>query len=442
MNFKQNEISSRLLFLQDCKNKKDVKKSPVFYSPRMEDIVSDIVKSLNNISSMFRISAFKLSFITNDDRESEMMDVKFKNKSSEFISMNIDDTIYYKLSMCLTINEHRCINKDEIAKARLIQSNHNIIHSLEDDWTIIEEDMNKYTYSRDTDMTSCVFVDFRLPEIRNSFIEMRNKMYYLTYSIIRKISFLTPGKKVIVNRFSMNNTNMDDARKHILRPYYYVSVGDDGVIRVEFDRTSINLFEVMQHFDIKLDTLRKSEAWHDHRIKATLEEFKSPNYTTSNITRVDFDRTLIYDAVLTLLGYKEMVPFKYYRYGSIVDAIAAEIVCNVAMHLPKATGPKGSRYFNATKEDLEKTAEGIKSTFKPNLFLNIMSSGDYDSIKSTYSEHCVFNPLKVSKDPSRIEMIFFEEDMDVTDIFGTSQTKKNILKTKSVPPFIDPKYLG
>ncbi len=71
-----------------------------------------------------------------------------------------------------------------------------------------------------------------------------------------------------------------------------------------------------------------------------------------------------------------------------------------------------------------------------------MSSGDYDSIKSTYSEHCVFNPLKVSKDPSRIEMIFFEEDMDVTDIFGTSQTKKNILRTKSVPPFIDPKYLG
>jgi hypothetical protein len=74
--------------------------------------------------------------------------------------------------------------------------------------------------------------------------------------------------------------------------------------------------------------------------------------------------------------------------------------------------------------------------------MTVLAQGDHDSIKSTYSEHCVFNPLKVANDPSQVETIFLEEDLDYTDIFGTSQTKTNILRSKGVPAFIPPEYLG
>ena len=63
-------------------------------------------------------------------------------------------------------------------------------------------------------------------------------------------------------------------------------------------------------------------------------------------------------------------------------------------------------------------------------------------MKSTFNENSVFYPLRVSKSPNQIETIFKEEDLGLMDVYGTSQTKENILKVVAVLPFMDPKYFG
>ena len=74
--------------------------------------------------------------------------------------------------------------------------------------------------------------------------------------------------------------------------------------------------------------------------------------------------------------------------------------------------------------------------------MSVLAEAGHESLKSTYNENSVCYPLKVSKDPAQIETVFKEEDLDIIDVYGTSQTKENVLKTISIPPFIDPKYLG
>ena len=438
MNERQQEISKRFLFLNDVKNKKDVKSSSVFYTPTMESIVEDIVKKLNDISTIFRVAAFKMDYVMNADREDEILDIRYKSKiiTSKHKSMNIDKTIYHKLTLCLVMDENRMISNSELERNELKAANDKFVYELSDsDWTKIG-DLGKYhpTINR---QHSCVVVNLRLPEIQDSFIEMKGKIYYLTYSRIKKISFYEPTK-VHVNRFA-SNKKMSQLKQNLLRPYYFISYDGDGIIHVEFDKKKFNLFEILNHFNISPKPL--SRYMSDDFLTATLRAYRNME-ARKIITKAEFDKNLIFDGVLTLLGYRHETPFKYYRYGSIIDSLAVEIVSNILLCLPKPTGKVGERYFYASATDIQKAAESVQKTFKPNLFMTVLAQGDHDSIKSTYSEHCVFNPLKVANDPSQVETIFLEEDLDYTDIFGTSQTKTNILRSKGVPAFIPPEYLG
>lgn len=437
MNDRQQTIAKRFAFLNNVKNKKDVKSSSVFYTPTMESIVDDIVNKLNDISNIFRVAAYKMDYVYNGDREDEILDIRYKSKiiTSKHDSMNIDKTIYHKLTLCLIIDENRMISNSDIERAELKAANDKFVHELNNDWFRIG-DIGQYHPSV-TRQHSCVIVNLRLPEIQDSFIEMKGKIYYLTYSRIKKISFYEPNK-VHINRFA-SNKKMSQLKQNLLRPYYFISVDESGIIHVEFDKKKFNLFEILNHFNISAKPL--SRYMNDECLKATLKAYRSME-ARKIITKAEFDKNLIFDGVLTLLGYRYETPFKYYRYGSIIDSLAVEIVSNILLCLPKPTGKVGERYFYATPEDIVKMSESIQKTFKPNLFMTVLSKGDHDSIKSTYSEHCVFNPLKVANDPSQVETIFLEEDLDYTDIFGTSQTKTNILRSKGVPAFIDPKYLG
>lgn len=438
MTDKQNDISKRFAFLNDTKNKKDVKSSPVFYTPTMECIVEDIVKKLNEISSIFRVSAYKMDYVMNADREDEILDIRYKSKiiTSKNKSMNIDKTIFHKLTLCLTVDENRMISDSELERNELKAANAKFIHELSDNDWIKVGSIGTYVPQINR-QHSCVVVNLRLPEIQDSFIEMKGKIYYLTYSKIKKISFYE-ASKVHVNRFA-SNKKMSQTKQNILRPYYFISVDDNDVINVEFDRKKFNLFEILNHFDISPKPLSKFMS--DHRLKTTLKTYRMME-ARKIITKAEFDKNLIFDGVLTLLGYREETPFKYYRYGSIIDSLAVEIVSNIIMCLPKPTGKVGERYYHASAADIQKSAESIQKTFKPNLFMTVLAQGDHDSIKSTYSEHCVFNPLKVANDPSQVESILLEEDLEYTDIFGTSQTKTNILRSKGVPAFISPSFLG
>lgn len=437
MDRRNNMIAMDFDFLNNLNNKKDVSTSKVFENPDVTQFINNIVKALNGITNIFRVSAYQISYVSNEDREVEILDIKKKRGDEEFKSFNIDKTIYHKLSLCITIDEKRLISDSEIESNQIIRGNNKFIAELiqsDPSWNLLEE-VGEYALS-DTYHHSSRVVNIRIPDIVYSFVEIKNKVYYLTYNKFKKIAFINPNK-VQINRFS---TNLDNSKAKIIRPYYFISKNHETeTINVEFDKKEYNLFRILSHFNIK-NTLLKDYP-NDHYLQNTMEQYKKEE-KKKDITKAEFDKNLVIDATLTLLGYIPPAEFKYYRYGSIIDSIAAEVVANIHNSLPRRTGKKGDRYYHATSEDIEKALDAIEHTFKPNLFMAVMTKGDHEQLKSTYNENSVFYPMKVSKEQSQIETIFKEEDLGIMDVYGTSQTKKNVLRVTAIPPFIDPKYIG
>lgn len=437
MNGRNNATAMDFDFLNNLDNKKDISTSKVFENPDVTQFINNIVKALNGITNIFRVSAYQISYVSNEDREIEILDIKKKKGDEEFKSYNIDKTIYHKLSLCITIDEKRLISDSELEEEQIRRANNKFVTELmqsDSAWNLLE-DIGEYSYADNYQHSSRV-VNIRIPDIVYSFVEIKNKVYYLTYNKFKKIAFLNPNK-VQINRFS---TNLDNSKARIIRPYYFISKDDESkIVNVEFDRKEFNLFRILNHFNIK-NTLLKDFP-NDLYLQATYDQYKREE-KKKDITKAEFDKNLVIDAVLTLLGYIPPAEFKYYRYGSIIDSIAAEVVANIHNSLPRRTGKKGERYYHATQDDIEKALDAIEHTFKPNLFMAVMTKGDHEQLKSTYNENSVFYPMKVSKESSQIETIFKEEDLGIMDVYGTSQTKKNVLRVTAIPPFIDPKYIG
>lgn len=440
MNKYNDDIANTFGFLNNLKNKRNVNESPVFENPDIYTFINNIVNSLNKMTNIFRIAAYKVTFLDNKDRENEIKDIKLKSKNQKEIkSYNIDKTVYHKLTMCVVVDEKRLINDSDLESDQIVKANSKFINSLQmdgDDWNYLEE-VGPFSYN-DESQHSCQIVHMKIPDINYSFVEINGKVYYLTYNKFSKISQHSLNK-VHVNRFSCN---LDPAKTRIIRPYYFISQNPETkVIEVEFDKKSYNLFRILNYFNIKNNLLEFFP--NDEYLNATWEEYSTdPKVSKKSITKAEFDKELIIDGVMTLRGYKPTSDFKYYRYGSIIDSISAEIVANITKALPKPTGKKGESYFHASVEDIQKSLESINTSFKHNLFMSILSNSDHESLKSTFNENSVFYPLRVSAAPGFHEALFKEEDLGLMDVYGTSQTKKNILKVVAVLPFMDPKYFG
>lgn len=442
MNKYNDDIAKTFDFLNHLNNKRDVSASTVFENPDIYTFINNIVRSLNKMTNIFRIAAYKVTFLDNKDRENEINDINHKSKSTKEIkSHNIDKTVYHKLSMCVVVDEKRLISDSDIESDQIARANNKFINNLGmdgDEWNYLE-DIGAFSYN-DISQHSCQIVHMKIPNINYSFVEINGKVYYLTYNKFSKISFYGYNKnKVHINRFSCN---LDPAKQKIIRPYYFISQDPETkIINVEFDKKFYNLFRILKYFNIKNNLLEFFP--NDEYLKATWDEFESdPKVSKKSITKAEFDKDLIIDGVLTLRGYKPASDFKYYRYGSIIDAISAEIVSNITKALPKPTGKKGESYFHASVEDIQKSLVAINTSFKHNLFMSILSNSDHESLKSTFNENSVFYPLKVSSGPGFHEALFKEEDLGLMDVYGTSQTKENILKVVAVLPFMDPKYFG
>lgn len=440
MNSYNNDIANTFEFLNHVSNKRDITQSKVFENPDIYTFIKNIVHSLNKMTNIFRIAAYKVTFLDNKDRENEIQDIQIKSKSKKDIkSFNIDKTVYHKLSMCIVVDEKRLISNSDIESGQIVRANNKFISNLSMDggeWLFLEEP-GTFTYMDDF-QHSCQIVHMKIPDINFSFVEINGKVYYLTYNKFSKIANHGPNK-VHVNRFSCN---LDKQKMNVIRPYYYISQNPETkIINVEFDNKEYNLFRILKYFNIPNDLLDFFPD--DEYLQATWYEYKNdPKVSNKVITKQEFDKELIIDGVMTLRGYKAASDFKYYRYGSIIDSISVEIVANIANVLPRPTGKRGERYFKASPEDIQKSLAAIEGTFKHNLFMSILANSDHESLKSTFNENSVFYPLRVSKSPNQIETIFKEEDLGLMDVYGTSQTKENILKVVAVLPFMDPKYFG
>ena len=441
MDANNNAIGHLFDFLNDTPNKKDISQVKVFENPNIETFVQNLIKSLDSISNLFRISAYHLSYITNADRENEIEDIKIKSnkktkneKEVQMLSFNIDDTVYHKLSMCITIDEKRLIADSEVESTQIRRANNKFVSNLisnDPNW-VLNEEIGEFSYMENYQHSSQI-IHIRIPDIQHNFVEIKNKVYYLTYNRFKKISQY--GNKIQVNRFACK---IDKTRAKIIRPYYFLSLIDD-IIHVEFDGKKYNLFKILSHFNIQNSLVEDyPNDWYIQNTYATFIE----DIEYKKISKQEFDKDLIIQGVLTLLKYIPISDFKYYRYGSIIDAISVEIVHNILTSLPRATGKAGATYYHADTEKIQKSLESISKSFKPNLFMSVLAEAGHESLKSTYNENSVCYPLKVSKDPAQIETVFKEEDLDIIDVYGTSQTKENVLKTISIPPFIDEKYLG
>ena len=439
MNKYNNDISNTFEFLNFAENKRDITQSKLLENPDIYTFIDNIVTSLNKITNIFRIGAYKVTFLDNKDRENEIKDIKIKSKmNKDFKSFNVDKTVYHKLTMCVVIDEKRLISDSDIESNQIRRANAKFLNGLklDGDWTFLE-DVEDFSYG-DIGQHSCQVVHMKVPDINFSFVEINSKVYYLTYNEFNKISFYGQNK-IHVNRFSCQ---LDQQRTNIIRPYYFISQNPETkIINVEFDKKEYNLFRILDYFNIQNDLLETFP--NDEYLAYTWCEYENdPKISNKTITKAEFDKELIVDGVLTLRGYKPASSFKYYRYGSIIDAISVEIVANIVSSLPRSTGKVGERYFHASPEDIQKGLSAIEATFKHNLFMAILAKSGHESLKSTFNENSVFYPMRVTRNPGIHETIFKEEDLQLLDVYGTSQTKKNILKVVGVPPFIDPKYLG
>ena len=432
--------SAKFDFLNDLNNKKDILSSPVFTDPGMDTVLKDIVHSTKNITTSFRIGAYRIGIVNNSDRENEITDIrhKLKDNHKNIDTYNIDSTVYKKLSLVVIINENRLNNINVNTTENLKRANNRFLANLDKSWEQLEE-IGDYTLYNET-QHSCQIVDIWVPEIKFSFCEVKGTLYYLSFNKYSKINLIENGRKVHIKRFSVDTNNKKAIK---ILTFYYISISDEDVINVEFNGKNgkgYNLFNILEHYDIKNTLLEDYPD--DYRLQMTYEMYKyeKEKNVSTHITQVECDTSLLEEAVRVLLGYKQAKPFKYYRYGSVVDAITFEIITIIASTLPKATGKRGERYYAATDEDIQKCLIALKKNFKPNLFMSVLHKSDQDGIKSTYNENMVFYPLKVGKTDEK-ETIFFEDSLGLQDPYGTSQTD-NVLKIQSIPPFIDPDYLG
>jgi len=112
-------------FLNYLPNKKDLSQSPVFSDPGMFKVLEDIVKSIKNITTSFRIGAYKIGIVTNEDREEEIIDIRHKLKEvkKDIKTKNIDETVYRKLSIVIIISEARINNVSENTLIALQRAN-------------------------------------------------------------------------------------------------------------------------------------------------------------------------------------------------------------------------------------------------------------------------------------------------------------------------------
>jgi len=427
-------------FLNYLDNKKDLTKSPVFSDPGMFRVLEDIVKSIKNITTSFRIGAYRIGIVSNKDREEEINDIRHKLKEvrKDIKTKNIDDTIYRKLSLVIIITENRINNISENVIESLKRANNKFLSELDDSWTLLDE-VGEYSMI-DKTQHSCQIIDIWVPDIRFSFCEVKGSLYYLTFNKYTKIQLIENGTKVHIKRFSIDVETTSNLKILI---FYYISLNEEGIISVEFNgRKGIgyNLFHILEHYNIKNTLLQDypDDVCLQETYKAYMVE-KEKGLST-HITQVECDTSLIEEGVRVLLGHEKPTPFKYYRYGSIVDAISYEIISIIAKELPTATGTKTNRYYATKDEDIVKCLENIKKKFKHNMFMSVLAKTGQDGIKSTYNEHMALYPLKVGK-VEEIETIFFEDSIGIQDPYGTSQTS-NVLKILSIPPFIDKKYLG
>ena len=248
MDRRNNTTAMDFDFLNNLGNKKDISTSKVFENPDVYQFINNIVQALNGITNIFRVSAYQISYVSNDDREVEILDIKKKKGDEEFKSFNIDKTVYHKLSLCITIDEKRLISDSDIESVQIVRANNKFITELVQSdtmWNLLE-DIGEYSYADNYQHSSRV-VNIRIPDIVYSFVEIKNKVYYLTYNKFKKIAFLNPNK-VQINRFS---TNLDNSKAKIIRPYYFISKNDETkIINVEFDNKEFNLFRILAHFHI------------------------------------------------------------------------------------------------------------------------------------------------------------------------------------------------
>lgn len=427
-------------FLNYLPNKKDLSQSPVFSDPGMFKVLEDIVKSIKNITTSFRIGAYKIGIVTNKDREEEIIDIRHKLKEvkKDIKTKNIDETVYRKLSIVIIISEARINNVSENTLIALQRANNKFLSELDNSWTLLDE-IGEYSMS-DSTQHSCQVIDIWVPDIKYSFCEVKGSLYYLTFNKYSKINLIENGTKVHIKRFSIDVETSSNLKILI---FYYISLSEDGIITVEFNGKKgigYNLFHIMEHYNIKNSLLKDypDDICLQETYKAYMLE-KEKGLST-HITQVECDTSLLVEGVKVLLGHEKPTPFKYYRYGSIVDAISYEIISIIAKELPTATGTKTNRYYDTKDEDLVRCLENIKKKFKHNMFMSVLAKTGQDGIKSTYNENMAFYPLKVGK-TDEIETIFFEDSIGLQDPYGTSQTS-NVLKILSIPVYIDPKYLG